>query len=250
MSMMRGWSCCRRNTSTRMTARVAAEVAAKTLLESRGNSPRLFRNSLVFLAADKARMQDLDDAVRRYLAWKSIVDEADVLDLGKHQRGQAETQLKAAEAMVLAKNPRDVPVDARSGPGESTGGGDVSGDTSVGKRCSRRPRQQEAEERRAARDVSGADDPAESISTMCRSGQRGTCRSVSWSTTSRRTSTCRAWPNSDVLVSAIKAGLALLTWTSESFALRRQLRRVRWTLSWSSGPARTWRLPRRAQDCS
>ena len=35
-----------------------AEVAAKTLLESRGNSPRLFRNSLVFLAADKARMQD------------------------------------------------------------------------------------------------------------------------------------------------------------------------------------------------
>ena len=50
-----------------------AEVAAKTLLESRGNSPRLFRNSLVFLAADKARMQDLDDAVRRYLAWKSIV---------------------------------------------------------------------------------------------------------------------------------------------------------------------------------
>ncbi len=46
-----------------------AEVAAKTLLESRGSSPRLFRNSLVFLAADKARMQDLDDAVRRYLAW-------------------------------------------------------------------------------------------------------------------------------------------------------------------------------------
>jgi hypothetical protein len=27
-------------------------------------------------------MQDLDDAVRRYLAWKSIVAEADVLDLG------------------------------------------------------------------------------------------------------------------------------------------------------------------------
>ena len=59
--------------------------------------------SLVFLAADKARMQDLDEAVRRYLAWKSIVSEADVLDLGKHQRGQAETQLKAAEGMVLAR---------------------------------------------------------------------------------------------------------------------------------------------------
>ena len=34
-----------------------AEVAAKTLLESRGNSPRLFRNSMVFLAADKARYE-------------------------------------------------------------------------------------------------------------------------------------------------------------------------------------------------
>lgn len=38
----------------------AAETAARALLESRSNSPRLFRNSLVFLAADKARMQDLD----------------------------------------------------------------------------------------------------------------------------------------------------------------------------------------------
>jgi hypothetical protein len=82
-----------------------AEVAAKALLESCGNSPRLFRNSLVFLAADKARMQDLDEAVRKYLAWKSIVKEADVLDLGKHQRAQAETQLKAAESMVLARIP-------------------------------------------------------------------------------------------------------------------------------------------------
>ncbi len=79
----------------------AAEVVAKALLESRGNSPRIFRNSLVFLAADKARMQDLDEAVHRYLAWKSIVDEAEVLDLGKHQRGQAETQLNAAEGRRL-----------------------------------------------------------------------------------------------------------------------------------------------------
>src|SRR5262249_4742340 len=85
----------------------SAETAAKALLESRGNSPRLFRNSLVFLAADKARMQDLDDAVRRYLAWKSIVSdvENDVLDLGKPQRAQAEAQLKTAESMVLARIP-------------------------------------------------------------------------------------------------------------------------------------------------
>src|SRR5207249_1195847 len=49
-----------------------AEVAAKAILESRGNTPRLFRNTLVFLAVDQARLQDLDEAVRRYLAWDSI----------------------------------------------------------------------------------------------------------------------------------------------------------------------------------
>jgi ribosomal protein L10 len=37
-------------------------------LETRGNTPRLYRNTLVFLAADKTRLQDLDEAVRTYLA--------------------------------------------------------------------------------------------------------------------------------------------------------------------------------------
>ncbi|MCB0075420.1 MAG: AAA+ family ATPase, partial [Caldilineaceae bacterium] len=41
-----------------------AELAAKTILETRGNTPRLFRNTLVFLAVDHARLQDLEEAVR------------------------------------------------------------------------------------------------------------------------------------------------------------------------------------------
>jgi hypothetical protein len=83
----------------------AAEVAANALLESRGNSPRLFRNSLVFLAADKARMQDLDEAARRYLAWQSIVEEANQLNLEPLQSRQAETQLKGAEGVMLGRIP-------------------------------------------------------------------------------------------------------------------------------------------------
>ena len=55
----------------------AAEVAAKAIFESRGNTPRLYRNTLVFLAADKTRLQDLDEAVRKYLAWESILAEKD-----------------------------------------------------------------------------------------------------------------------------------------------------------------------------
>lgn len=82
-----------------------AESLAKTLLESRGTSPRIFRNSLVFLAADKARLQDLDEAVRRYLAWKSIVDDADALDLNNQQRRQAESQLRTADSIAAARLP-------------------------------------------------------------------------------------------------------------------------------------------------
>src|SRR5690606_35176434 len=59
----------------------AAEAAARAILESRGSSPRLFRNTLVFLAADRVRLQDLDEAVRKYLAWSSILAEKEALNL-------------------------------------------------------------------------------------------------------------------------------------------------------------------------
>src|ERR1700758_1384866 len=39
----------------------AGEAAAKVILESRGSAPRLFHNTLLFLAADKTRLQDLED---------------------------------------------------------------------------------------------------------------------------------------------------------------------------------------------
>ena len=83
----------------------AAEVAAKAILESRGNTPRLYRNTLVFLAADRVRLQDLDEALRKYLAWSSIVAEKDTLNLDPHQARQAETQKQAADGAVTARLP-------------------------------------------------------------------------------------------------------------------------------------------------
>ena len=82
-----------------------AEVFAKSILESRGNSPRIYKNSLVFLAVDKTRLQDLDEAVRRYLAWESILDEKDKLNLSPHQVKQAEQQRDAANGTVTARIP-------------------------------------------------------------------------------------------------------------------------------------------------
>jgi predicted AAA+ superfamily ATPase len=78
---------------------------AKQILEWRGNSPRHNRNTLVFLAADRARLQDLEEAVRRYLAWVSIVDDKEVLDLSPHQVRQAESQKEATDATVGARLP-------------------------------------------------------------------------------------------------------------------------------------------------
>ena len=82
-----------------------AQLAAASILESRGSAPRLYRNSLVFLAADKTRLQDLDEALRRYLAWESIVAEREQLDLSPHQVKQAETQQDAAAGAVTARLP-------------------------------------------------------------------------------------------------------------------------------------------------
>ena len=98
--------------------RSPAETAAQTILESRGSAPRIYRNTLVFLAADKTRLQDLDEAVRRYLAWESILGEREQLDLSPHQVKQAEIQKEAASSAVTARLPETyqwllVPVQAR-----------------------------------------------------------------------------------------------------------------------------------------
>ena len=95
-----------------------AETAAQAILESRGSAPRICRNTLVFLAADKTRLQDLDEAVRRYLAWESILGEREQLDLSPHQVKQAETQKEAASSTVTARLPETyqwllVPVQTR-----------------------------------------------------------------------------------------------------------------------------------------
>jgi predicted AAA+ superfamily ATPase len=82
-----------------------AEVFAKSIFESRGNSPRIYKNSLIFLAVDKTRLQDLDEAVRKYLAWESILNDKGALDLTPSQEKQAETQKNTADSAVTARLP-------------------------------------------------------------------------------------------------------------------------------------------------
>lgn len=83
----------------------AALATAKAILDFRGNTPRIFRNTLVFLAVDSSRLQDLDEAVRYYLAWHSITAEKDTLDLTPQQVKQAEEQRKSADGVVASRLP-------------------------------------------------------------------------------------------------------------------------------------------------
>ena len=82
-----------------------AEKKARDILENRGSSPRHFRNALVFLAADQTRFQELDEAIRRYLAWESILADKIQLDLTPHQVKQAETQKENADKIIQGRIP-------------------------------------------------------------------------------------------------------------------------------------------------
>ena len=77
-----------------------AVTAAISILESRGNSPRLFKNTLAFLAADNTRLPDLEEGVSLYLAWQSILTDKEQLDLPPHQVKQAQSKLGTVNGTV------------------------------------------------------------------------------------------------------------------------------------------------------
>jgi predicted AAA+ superfamily ATPase len=82
----------------------ARQEAAK-LLEWRGTAPRNNRNTLIFLAADRLRMDELKQMTRQYMAWKSIEDEREPLNLDPFQFHQAKTKREDAHTRILALIP-------------------------------------------------------------------------------------------------------------------------------------------------
>ncbi|MGI8430509.1 MAG: Swt1 family HEPN domain-containing protein [Solirubrobacteraceae bacterium] len=87
------------------TAESSARLAAAALLDQRGGGPRRFRNMVVFLAADRARLAELQRGVQQYLAWKSIWDERGILNLDPFQQTQVEQRFKQADETVRHRIP-------------------------------------------------------------------------------------------------------------------------------------------------
>jgi predicted AAA+ superfamily ATPase len=91
------------NAHTGRDRRSPALHTAQQTLESRGSSPRIYRNTLVFLAADSRRLKDLEGRVRQLLAWASIEGDADALNLTRLASRQAATKKAEAESAVAAQ---------------------------------------------------------------------------------------------------------------------------------------------------
>jgi len=90
---------------TAKDASSAARKEAGSILESRGSSPRSYRNTLVFLAADSNRLKELQSAVRQFLAWDSICDDRETLNLDPFQTKQAEMKRRNADETVDTRIP-------------------------------------------------------------------------------------------------------------------------------------------------
>jgi len=82
-----------------------ARVEVMKILDSRGSSPRQYRNTIVFLVAEKKRLDELVQAVRALLAWKSIENEKDGLNLDAFQTNQAKSKREEADKTVKSRIP-------------------------------------------------------------------------------------------------------------------------------------------------
>jgi hypothetical protein len=90
---------------TAKSADSPARQQSKDVFEYRGSAPRTFKNAVVFLGPDAARLRELEAATRQYLAWKSIVEEHKELELGPFQVNQAKTKLDHADKTVIGRIP-------------------------------------------------------------------------------------------------------------------------------------------------
>ena len=77
-----------------------ALATALNILDKRGDIPRTYRNMLIFVASDTGEWEPLERETRRYLAWDSIVQEVEALNLDANQRREAALGKKQSDETV------------------------------------------------------------------------------------------------------------------------------------------------------
>jgi hypothetical protein len=82
-----------------------ARSQAASLLDQKRAGDRIYRNTLVFMAADKNGLETLEKAVRQYLAWDAIWKEREVHNLDAFQSNQAQQKRGDADTSVQQRVP-------------------------------------------------------------------------------------------------------------------------------------------------
>lgn len=80
-----------------------ALVEAKDILTQRGSTPRVYRNMLVFIAAESRQLDHLKDAVRASLAWGEIVRDTERLNLTQSDSALAKAKLTEANETMKTR---------------------------------------------------------------------------------------------------------------------------------------------------
>jgi predicted AAA+ superfamily ATPase len=194
-----------------------ARVAAQTLLDKRAAGDRLHRNMLVFLAPDRARLTDLRQAVREFLAWKSIEAEKETLNLDNFQSRQAETKrAQFDEAVVQRINETFawvlVPSQSPNEPAIAWDETRVSGPEPLAVRVGKKLRNDEA----LITEYSGARLRMDLDRVPLWRGDHVGVKQL-WSDYTQYLYLPRL-RDSAVLLDAVRSGVALLTWNPDSFA--------------------------------
>ena len=100
----------------------AARQWAAACLQSRGNNPRQYANSLIFLAPDEASLENLFQALADRRAWHHIIDNELELNLTVAQKNQAIGKIAEATQAVASRIPETwchllIPYQNQPGPG-------------------------------------------------------------------------------------------------------------------------------------
>ncbi len=88
------------STHKRGNGSTSAMQAAQEFLSKRGSAQRLYKNMLVFIAPDENDAGALREAVREYMAWRSIQADEEALNLDAQQRRQVMGNLAKTDETV------------------------------------------------------------------------------------------------------------------------------------------------------
>ncbi|MDE1878099.1 MAG: ATP-binding protein [Thaumarchaeota archaeon] len=78
----------------------SALTHSREILEKRGDLSRQYKNMLIFVAPDSDLVNNLEEEVRRFIAWQSVLDDADSLNLDGDQRKQAKDSVDRSNKTV------------------------------------------------------------------------------------------------------------------------------------------------------